>query len=134
MQTTMIIAATVIMAAASISDIRTHSISILTPLLLALLGGIYAFCFRCGEIRTPLLICTALCAVSFLGKESLGLGDSLCIGALSLFGGLRCAVFIVSTSAFFAVIYATVRLVRRKSIGDIPLIPFITAGFVCSVI
>lgn len=130
----MIAAAVIIMVLASLSDLRTHSISIISVLLLMPLALTYAVCFKSGGLFAGLCMCAAFCFLSLAASGRFGIGDALCMGALSLFMGVRGTVFILSAAIVFAVVYELIRYVLNKRDKEIPLIPFITAGFICSLI
>lgn len=143
----------------SVSDLRKRSISrrvILIYLALALLGyaaalagygmdgydiesqymgldrycrGLSALIVRAGIGAIPGMICLFL---SFLSRQSLGLGDSLLITVCGISMGFSGCLQIIITAFFCAGIWAVILLVfhRAGRKKEFPFIPFLFLGVV----
>lgn len=122
----------------SVDDIKKREISVWSPVILATVGILYRI-FQKGilwALGVSTVTFVVLMLLSFLSKQALGYGDVAVIcGCSVILGGLGTCLML-SVTLVLSTISAVVKVLKRrkqtKTPLEIPLVPYITAGFVLS--
>lgn len=127
------------LALASVLDIRTRKI----PDWLLILGGILAtaFCVSVEDVPMELCIAGLLTGAGFLlvsrvTKEAVGYGDSWILCTAGAYLGIWKLIEVLVTAWILLAIAAMICLIWKKwsRKAALPMVPFLTAGYVIMVI
>ncbi len=129
----------IILLICSVQDVKTREISVVTPVVLAAVGIGYEIMRNnfLPSVGRSAVIFGILMLISFFSKESLGYGDVAVISACSVVLGVVGTVLMLSVTLMLSTVGVLAkmckgRLKEGKKVLSVPLIPYITVGFLLS--
>lgn len=127
----------------SVFDIKSREIPIIMPIVLSLV----AFMFTVQNnvliknLKASLVIFVILVFISLISRQALGLGDVAVLSACTLFSGIISVALIISVSMMLSTIITLIIMAYKRFFKNnsdkrisIPLMPYITVGFVFTLI
>ena len=127
----------------SVSDIKNREIPIIMPIVLSLV----AFMFTVQNnvliknLKASLLVFVILVLISLISRQALGFGDVAVLSACTLFSGIISVTLIISVSIMLSTIITLIVMAYKRFFKNnsdkrisIPLMPYITVGFVFTLI
>ena len=127
----------------SVSDVKSREIPIIMPIVLSLV----AFMFTVQNnvliknLKESLVIFIILVFISLISRQALGLGDVAVLSACTLFSGIISVALIISVSMMLSTIITLIIMAYKRFFKNnsdkrisIPLMPYITVGFVFTLI
>ena len=129
-----------LMAAASVSDIRKKEISMWLILIMAIvsLGGtaweIYSGRMSIADCAVSLIPAFIMLLISFVSRQGMGYGDGILVLSISMVFGIYRLLVGLSVAFFMTGVLSIVLITikRAKRNDRLPFIPFILVGMVVS--
>ena len=134
---------TLILVICSVSDVKSREIGILMPPAVAVIALIHSA--QLGRLKESLItsfaVFSLLMLISLISKQALGLGDVAILSACSVYVKSASVILMISSAMVIASvvtigIIAVGKLLKKRSAKQIsiPLVPYITAGFLLTLV
>lgn len=114
-------------------DIRTQQVSVLPCAVFGAigLGAAWFSGLSFWEILGGVAAGTAVYAAAYASKGAVGRGDALCVGVIGIWNGVSDVIWILMCAMFLLILTAIPLLAMKKATwkSRLPMVPFLTAGF-----
>lgn len=122
-----------VLAGFSVFDLRWKRVSTIGVAVFGAVALVYRICVGTGvaELFCGFLPGLILLVVSFLTKESVGMGDGLVLCALGIFSGMKQTLAVLGMAFFLCAMLAVLLLVLRRANKktELPFLPCLCAGY-----
>ena len=119
----------VLLLITSLCDIKEKAIPVITPVLIAVAGAVYAvFCDPSAFIRM-LVIGIVFFLIACVSRQSIGYGDVAVVTGLALIVDFCSFILLLSTAFFLCGIYSVIMKIKSGEKAEIAFVPFISIGY-----